>query len=83
MTRNVTIRHVPDDTADALAARARRRGQSLQEYLLGQLVELAARPDIDELMASVRSRKLASDLHLPPDRILALRDEGRRDRGAS
>lgn len=38
----VQIRDVPDDVRDTLAAQARRRGQSLQAYLL-DLVETDAR----------------------------------------
>jgi len=39
----ITIRDVPAETRNELAARAARGGRSLQEYLRGQLVELAER----------------------------------------
>src|SRR5581483_6742011 len=40
---SITIRDVPDETRDELAARAARSGRWLQEYLRAQLVELARR----------------------------------------
>ena len=46
---SVTIRNVPEETRDVLAARGARAGHSLQEYVRGQLTALAARPDPDEL----------------------------------
>ena len=53
----ITIRGVPDDTRAELAARAARKGQSMQEFLREHLVELAARPDVDELLERIRRRK--------------------------
>ena len=38
----ITIRDVPDEVRDELAARAARSGQSLQEYLRAVLVESVA-----------------------------------------
>lgn len=57
MAKNVTIRGVPDQVRDRLAARASARGQSMQEFLLGQLVTLAARPDPAEWVAEARAQK--------------------------
>lgn len=42
MSVTLTIRDVPDDTRDLLAQEARRRGQSLQAYLLSLLQRQAA-----------------------------------------
>jgi plasmid stability protein len=65
MAVSVTIRDVPDETRDELAARAARLGQSLQEYLRGQLVELAAKPTPDLLWGARagagRDDRLAAD----------------------
>lgn len=47
MTASITIRDVPMETRDILAARAARSELSLQEYLAQWLIALAARPDID------------------------------------
>ncbi|NEK87623.1 hypothetical protein GCU60_17940 [Blastococcus saxobsidens] len=78
MTVSVTIRDVPDDTRDELAARAARAGQSLQEYLRGQLVALARRPSPDALWDRVQHRVLATGSRLPADAIAELRDADRR-----
>ena len=77
MAVSVTIRDVPDETRDELAARAARAGQSLQEYLRAQLTELAAKPSADELWARVRSRVRATGSRLPAGEILAARDAER------
>ena len=68
---SVTIRDVPDDARNTLAARAARNGQSLQEYLRGALIELAAKPDLAELMADVRQRKAVLGTEVSVDQILA------------
>jgi antitoxin FitA len=78
MGRSITIRDVPDEARDELAARAARSGRSLQEYLRAQLIELAARPDAETWLARVRDRKQRTGSRLPADRILAHRDEDRR-----
>lgn len=78
MAISITIRDVPDDTRDELAARAARSGRSLQEYLRAELVELARHPDPQALMAAVRERKRRTGSRLTGDRIVALRDADRR-----
>jgi len=45
MSTSITIRDVPDETRDELAARAALTGRSLQEYLRTRLVELARWPE--------------------------------------
>ena len=52
---SITIRDVPSEARDELAARAARSGRSLQEYLRDELIELARRPDVDVLMAGVQA----------------------------
>lgn len=74
---SITVRNVPDDVRDELAARAARLGRSLQEHLRAALIELASKPTVDELMAHVRARKEATGTRLPASRILAHRDEDR------
>jgi antitoxin FitA len=78
MPVSVTIRDVPDDTRAELAARAARAGQSLQEYLRGQLVALAQRPSPDRLWDRVQHRVQATGTQLPAEAILELRDADRR-----
>jgi len=75
---SITVRDVPEETRDELAARAARSGRSLQEYLRAQLIELAARPDAGALVARIRDRKARTGAKLSPDRILAHRDAERR-----
>ena len=75
---SVTIRNVPDETRDELAARAALAGQSLQEYLRAKLVALAERPDPASLMAEFRERKRAMGTKLSAEQILRHRDSGRR-----
>lgn len=74
---SITIRDVPDEVRDELAARAARSGRSLQEYLRSELLELARRPDARELMARIHERKQRTGGELPAERILAHRDEAR------
>jgi hypothetical protein len=68
---NVLVRDIPDDVHEALQRRAERRGQSLQQYLAGELRRLAEQPTIDELLDRVDRRRggsvglaqAAEDLH--------------------
>jgi plasmid stability protein len=55
--RNILVRGVPDDVHSALARRAERRGQSLQQYLAGELARLAERPTLDEVLDRVERRR--------------------------
>jgi plasmid stability protein len=78
MSGAITIRDVPDETRDELAARAALSGRSLQEYLRGQLIELARRPDAEVLAARIRERKHRTGSRLSAESILAHRDADRR-----
>jgi plasmid stability protein len=73
----MTIRDVPDGVRDELAARAARAGQSLQEYVRGQLTALAERPDPQDLWARVEARVRATASRLPADAVLEARDADR------
>jgi len=75
---SITIRDVPDEARDELAARAAITGRSLQEYLRSELIELSRRPDPDVLLARVRERKRRTGSVLAADRILQHRDADRR-----
>jgi antitoxin FitA len=74
----ITIRDVPVETRDELAARAARTGRSLQEYLRAQLIELARRPDAEALLGRVRERKARTASRLSAEQVLAHRDADRR-----
>lgn len=75
---SITIRGVPQETRDELAARAASSGRSLQEYLRSELIELALRPDARALAARVADRKRATGSTLSPRKILRHRDADRR-----
>jgi antitoxin FitA len=77
MSVAITIRNVPDEVRDELAARAARTGRSLQEYLLRQLADLASRPSVDDVVARARARTRATGTRLDPREILAARDADR------
>ena len=78
MSTSITIRDVPDETRDELAARAALSGRSLQAYLRMQMIELANTPDIDSLLQRIADRKEATRTVLTTDEILEYRDADRR-----
>jgi plasmid stability protein len=78
MSVSMTIRDIPDETRDELAARAARSGRSLQEYVRGELIELARKPDIEPVLARVNARKQATGSTLSAEKILEYRDADRR-----
>lgn len=78
MPTSVTIRDVPDEVRDELAARAARAGRSLQEHLRAELIELARRPSATLLVERARARKARTGSVLSGDKILAYRDQDHR-----
>ena len=78
MSVAITIRDVPDETRDELAARAARAGKSLQEYLRGMLVDAAARPLVADVISRARARVDATGVRVDAESILAARDADRR-----
>jgi plasmid stability protein len=54
---NLLVRDIPDDIHAALQRRAERRGQSLQQFLAGELSRLAERPSIDEVLDRIDRRR--------------------------
>lgn len=78
MAIQITVRNVPEKVRDELAARAARRGQSMQEFLRVELERLAARPPIEEVLGRMRGRKALARTRLDPDEIIAARDADRR-----
>jgi plasmid stability protein len=54
---NVLVRDVPDDIHAALQRRADQRGQSLQQYLAGELRRLAERPSLDEVLDRIERHR--------------------------
>ncbi|MBN8841002.1 MAG: hypothetical protein J0I25_12475 [Sphingomonadales bacterium] len=50
------VRNIPDEVQRVLKQRAARAGQSLSEYVLGELRVLAERPTIEELTERIALR---------------------------
>ncbi len=75
---SITIRDVPQETRNELAARAARGGRSLQEYLRSQLIELSERPDRAEVLERMRVRAEREDVQLSVDEILEAKDADQR-----
>jgi antitoxin FitA len=78
MSVAITVRGVPDEVRDELAARAARNGKSLQEYLRGMLLEAAARPSVADVIARARARVDATGVRIDANTIIAARDIDRR-----
>ncbi|WP_425468328.1 FitA-like ribbon-helix-helix domain-containing protein [Quadrisphaera granulorum] len=73
----MTIRDVPEDARNELAARAARAGQSLQEYLRALVIEQASRPTVDDIVRRARARAIATGTTVTTEEILAARDADR------
>lgn len=55
--QNVLVRDLPDDVHAALQRRAKQRGQSLQQYLSGELRRLVEQPSIDDVLRRISRRR--------------------------
>jgi plasmid stability protein len=75
---SITIRDVPGEARDELAARAAASGRSLQEYLRAELIELARRPDVATVLARVRQRKERTGSRVTAEAIVEALDAERR-----
>jgi plasmid stability protein len=71
---NVQVRGVPDDVHRRLKSQAALAGQSLNEFLLARMSEIARVPTVPELAARIRER----EPHTGPSSAAAIRAE--RDR---
>ena len=78
MPVQITIRNVPEEVRDELAALAALQRQSMQEFLRGELERIASRPSVAAWLQGVRDRKAASETRVPPHRILRARDADRK-----
>lgn len=75
---SITVRNVPGSVRDELAARAARAGRSLQEHLRAELIAMAAKPTVEEILVRARARKQQTGAALSARDILADRDADRR-----
>lgn len=74
----ITVRGVPEEVRDELAARAALARLSMQEYLRRELERIAARPSLDRWLESVRERKELVGTRVSSCSILSARDSDRR-----
>ena len=77
MPVQITIRGVPEDVRDELAARAALQRQSMQQFLRGELERIASRPTMANWLQSVRERKNAAASRVSTADILDARDADR------
>jgi plasmid stability protein len=54
---NLLVRDLPDEVHAELLRRARRHGQSLQQYLTEELRRLVARPELDDVLDRIERRR--------------------------
>jgi plasmid stability protein len=76
----ITIRDIPPDTRNELAARAAASGRSLQHYLRAELIRLAERPDNVAIVSRAHERLRQSSEGLTGAQILELHDADRASR---
>lgn len=74
---SITIRHVPDEVRNELAARAAADGRSLQEFMLALVSDTAAKPSTKLLLEQIRASKQVGGITLDAEEILAHRDADR------
>ena len=72
MTVQITIRNVPDEVRDELAARAARNRQSMQAFLLGELKRMAQKPKMtnNEIIQRARERLKDSNSRVTSEMIV-------------
>ena len=75
---NITIRDVPTNVRDELAARAALEGMSMQEYLKTELLKLSEKPPIQQWLNVVRERKADYKVNVTARQILDARDADRK-----
>ncbi len=74
MAKTIQIRDVPDDVHRRLTDRAAEERRSLSELLRAEIVELARRPTIAEMLGRLASRQR---LEVPESAAEALAEERR------
>ena len=78
MAVQITIRNVPEEVRDELAARAALKRQSMQEFLREELERIAGLPSIETVLEEARRRVEASGTVITAEQILEARDADRR-----
>lgn len=78
MPVQITIRGVPEEVRDELAARAALERKSMQEFLRCELERIATRPTLEAWLRNLRERKDAAGTYIQASDILSTRDSDRR-----
>lgn len=81
MPVQITIRNVPEEVRDELAARAALKRQSMQEYLREALGRMASRPSREVVLERARRRVEASESRVTSADIVRMLEEDRNERG--
>lgn len=74
MSKMIQIRNVPDEVHREAKVRAARAGMTLSAYLLREIERSLETPDIEELMARIRSRERIHPSESPAEIIRAERE---------
>ncbi|MEW6582571.1 MAG: hypothetical protein AB1416_07415 [Actinomycetota bacterium] len=69
-TRMIQIRNVPEPVHRRLKALAAEAGMTLSDYLLHEVVAVAALPSIEELNARISRREPVGDLGEAPAQVI-------------
>ena len=77
MTVKITIRNVPDEVRDKLAARAEIRHQTMQSYLLSELELIAAKPRNELVYERVTETLEQIESRVDSDKIVSSIKDGR------
>lgn len=68
---SITIRDVPAEVRDKLAARAAAEGRSMQQYLVKELARMVERPSNAEIAGRAHRRNQRLGVSLTTEQILA------------
>lgn len=77
MSVKITIRNVPEKVRDELAARANRRHQSMESYLLSELELIAAKPRNELVYEQVTEKLEQVKSRVDSDKIVSSIKDGR------
>lgn len=74
MSRTIQVRDVPDDVHQRLTLRASEERRSLSELVRAELVEIARRPTMAELLDRLARRPVAEVPESPADALASERE---------
>lgn len=78
MAIQITIRNVPENVRDELAARAAKQHKSMQEFLRDELQRIASKPTLESWLDAVTERKRCAETLVKGSTILRARDADRK-----